>query len=369
MTTEKVPKRMAAAIVIGLAVFLLAAVHSAEACSCSSPPPPCAAVQSGDLIFVGTPTSAAPGEDDNGLPLMRFRFVVEEPIAGNPGAVIDIETPTNEAACGFSVSNWNEVSCLCREQHHEEGRPPSARRTGPVAFRQDDLALLRETAAGRARPRLSGVVTRFELFLDGFFMHGGPVAGVPRVPITIRGDRRQQDVETDDQGRFRLVGLEPGIYEIEPRLPRPYEPLFDRLDRPVSVKLDGCLAEAYIVVASVPLSGEARNVDGSVANERVMLRVAQLDAANSVSFERTTLAFVGRNGRWKLPGLPPGRYVIGVSTFDAPSSGTPYPTMWFPAALRASDATVLRGERRPAADDRLPSARGSHSRKNQRTSR
>jgi len=106
----------------------------------------------------------------------------------------------------------------------------------------------------------------------------GPVAGVPRVPITIRGDRRQEDVETDDQGHFTLVGLEPGIYEIEPRLPKPYEPLFDR---PVSVKLDGCLAEAYIVVASVPLSGEARNADGSVANERVMLRVARLDAANN----------------------------------------------------------------------------------------
>ncbi|MET0168672.1 MAG: carboxypeptidase-like regulatory domain-containing protein [Vicinamibacterales bacterium] len=112
---------------------------------------------------------------------------------------------------------------------------------------------------------------RFELLLDGFFMHGGPVAGVPRVPLTIRGDRRQQVVETDDQGHFMLVGLEPGIYEIEPRLPKPYEPLFDR---PVSVKLDGCLAEAYIVVASVPLSGEARNADGSLANEHVMLRVA-----------------------------------------------------------------------------------------------
>ena len=47
-----------------------------------------------------------------------------------------------------------------------------------------------------------------------------------------------------------------------------------------------------------------------------------------------------------------------VSTFNAPSPTTPYPTMWFPAALRVSDATVLEvSDNRPETIDlRLPEA-------------
>src|SRR5205085_1745588 len=81
---------------------------------------------------------------------------------------------------------------------------------GPVAMRQDDLALFKETAAGRVRPRLSGNIARFELTLDGFFMHGGVVAGVPDVPVAVRGAGQTHDARTDGDGRFTLVGLEPG---------------------------------------------------------------------------------------------------------------------------------------------------------------
>jgi hypothetical protein len=325
----------------------------AEACSCTPLPQPCAAGGSGEAVFIGTPTSVAPGPSSPSLgSTVRFHFEVEEALRGDVAKSIDVDTGDSTGMCGFpfvmgmkylvyaAASSSVYTTSLCS-------------RTGLVAGSQDDLALLREAAAGRPRPRLAGSVARYELNLDGFFMHGGVVALVPDIPVTIHGAGRNYEVKTNDEGRFALVGLEPGTYGIEPHLPSPYQLLFDT---PTSVTLGGCLAEAPIFVAAVPLSGVARDTAGEPAGKSVGLRVAQLDATNTVAFARTTMAFVESDGRWKLPGLPAGRYLLGVNTFDPPTSSSPYPTMWYPQARRAEDAEVIdvRDERPQSIDFRLP---------------
>jgi hypothetical protein len=329
--------QVAVVAIMTATVSLLVGVPQARACSCVPPPTPCDALQSGAVIFVGTPTAATPGRSTVAGQLIRFHFSVDDRIAGDVAGAVDVETPPDGAACGveFRVG----AKYLVYAEKTPDGLVTSfCTRTAPLAFRQDDLTLFKETSAGRVQPRLTGMVARFELRLDGFYMHGDLTGGVPGIPITVRDSHQAYEATSDERGWFTLLGLKPGKYELDARLPARYEPLFDHQG---SVNMNGCLAEAEVVVAAVPLKGTVRNADGSAASDNVILRVAQLDAANGISFARTTLAFSKGGGAWKIPGLPPGRYLLGVNTFDAPSATSPYSTTWYPNVQRASDAAVI----------------------------
>ena len=105
--------------------------------------------------------------------------------------------------------------------------------------------------------------------------------------------------------------------------------------------LDGCLAEMFIPVAPLSISGILQIEDGRPAGKDLQLRAARLDAENKMSFRQTTLAFTDENGRWSFAGLPAGRYVIGVNTYDAPSVHSPYEAVWYPRARDAAEATVI----------------------------
>jgi hypothetical protein len=348
--TTSIPRlrRFAAAAFLWLGLCVGAGVHTAEACSCVPSKPPCGQVQSDTLIFVGTPTSAVRVANEN----IRFRFTVEERLAGASAQTVEIETPTTTGACGFPFQIGAKY--LVYTSSTAQGlRVSLCSRTGSLEERRDDLDLFKEAAAGRPRARLSGVVAVLSLRLDGFYLHTDPGPDLAGVPITVRGRTRTYETKTDDRGRFTLLGLEPDTYLIEPRLPAPYK---ERFNRPNIMTLDDCLAEAFIFVAPVALSGVAHRADGQAAGDQVMLRVARLDAANRVAFARTTLAFTDDNGGWSFPGLPPGRYVIGVNTYDAPTPHTPYPTMWYPNARRVADATVIvvSNDRPQTIDFRLP---------------
>jgi hypothetical protein len=111
-----------------------------------------------------------------------------------------------------------------------------------------------------------------------------------------------------------------------------------------------------VFAATVPLRGTLRAANGEVVGRQVMLRVARPTSWGGVAFERSTLAFTRPDGTWTVPGLPAGRYIVGVSVFDAPSPSTPYPTVWYPDAARPEDATVLdvTDESTVSIDFRLP---------------
>jgi len=322
---------------VTIAGCVLLNVDPAEACSCAPPPSPCAIAQQSDsIVFVGRPT-AATSVNDRGEETVRFTFAVDERIVGDPTSVIEIQTPRDEGLCGFPFQLGTSYLVYAGKSQGEFVTSLCTR-TAPVSAARDELIVLKESVRGRVQPRLSGFVARFRLGLDGFYMHGSVTEGVPDIPVTIVGGNNTHNVKTDVEGRFSWAGVPPGTYSIQTRLPATFEPLFDR---PVSARVDACIADVDIVVAQVPLSGVVRNADGSLAKGQIMLRVARLDASGAIAFERTTLAFTDPAGRWKFPGLPPGKYRLGINTFDAPSPATPYSTIWYPTVERESDATII----------------------------
>jgi len=316
------------------ALAMTVGVGAAEACSCVRPQSPCASMKSSQTIFVGRVVSATTAPDQQTI---RVRFEVEEQFTGRTANAIDLTTPSTDGMCGFPFRVGTKY--LVYAHPSSEGLTASqCSRTRQLVAAGDDLSLLRQTAAGTIQSRLSGAILEERLDLDGFYMHNHLIGGVPNVPITVRGGGREYQARTDQTGQFTLLGLPRGKYEIDPQLPAPYGSPFGRTE-PVDV--DECFGEAFIFVARMTLTGETRAADGTSTGKDLMLRVARLDANNQVTFDQTTLAFTTEGGRWRLPGLPPGRYVLGINIWDSPTPQTPYPAIWYPASPTVSGATVI----------------------------
>ncbi|HEY7289496.1 MAG TPA: carboxypeptidase regulatory-like domain-containing protein [Vicinamibacterales bacterium] len=333
------------------AASLAIEVPDASACSCVRRQPSCTA-DTGEIAFIGTPTSSVPIVGIDSHPVLRFTFAVDESLSGKVPRSTTIETASDTAACGFPFQVGRKYLVYARST--AAGYHVSfCSRTGPLEDRQADLALLKEQLAGKAQRRMKILISQFELALDGWFMHGTLDAAVPGVGLTIRGADKQYEATTDARGEVMLTGVAAGRYSIEPRLPEGYELQFER---PISASVVECLAEVFVSVVCTPLKGVLRTADGAPAPAESMIRVARLDADNRITFRETTVAFTDDRGRWKLPGLPPGRYVVGINYFDAPSSRTPYPETWYPNARSRQGASVIeiRPETVTTIDFRLP---------------
>jgi hypothetical protein len=150
-------------------------------------------MQSATVMFVGTPMTSEPtsftqtGTVAIGpragqavtytIPALRLRFAVDEWIHGDVNSkTVDVSTLTDTAACGYPFKVG--VSYLVYASKSSEGLFVSfCSRTGPLAARADDLALLHEAKDGIPQTRLTGSVYEMELRVDGSFSRHEPVDG------------------------------------------------------------------------------------------------------------------------------------------------------------------------------------------------
>lgn len=324
--------------------------RDADACMCADAASPCAVAAPTDAVFVGTPVSKAP--DPANANFLVFTFTVEQSMVGTGRATVEVRTATDEGMCGYDFAIGTKYLVYARSDASRL-QTSSCSRTGPLESRADDMALFREMAEGRARTRVNGQVVVWFADLGGALSRGQPVGALPNVAVVLEGNGQRKEALTDRDGRFQVMDLPAGVYDIKVDMPSPFVPMFD-LPNHVSVR--DCLGETLVLATTMPLSGVIRTADGAPAPDGVMLRLARLGESNNVSFEQTATASTEDGGRWEFPGLWPGRYIVGINVFDNPDGRTPYPSTWFPAGAQKADARVfdVHPERPQSVEFRLP---------------
>ena len=335
-----------------LVVSVIAPAGEALACVCARVGSPCAAIASSDaVIFSGTALEVSGPQDPAGSPsserVVRVRFSVTELFRGAPAETIVVSTPENSGMCGYAFEAGE--SYLVYASRTAQGVVTSAcSRTTHLSVAKDDLEMLHEAAQGAVRPRLQGSAVLLMARMNGTLIPA-TVGGLPDIKVVARTGSTAHEATTDETGSFRFIGLEPGLYTVRVDPNERFQPMFDR---EVTAQLDDCSAEANLLLTVRSLSGTVRRPDGSPARD---LRITVVDVKR-VSASDSVITFTDREGRWKIDGLPDGRYLVGFDVFQAPSARSPFPPLWYPGVAQAGkgEEIALSDQRPRQLDLTLP---------------
>jgi hypothetical protein len=346
---------------------LAGAVTPVEACSCVANGTPCQAIGSDTTVFVGTVISrdAAGGPEvspagaiaavQTGASEVRYRIAVTEVLNGTvPAAgVTEVTTMANIEACGYQFHVGGTYLIYARgDANHLTTSICS--RTTVAAAADEELALMRETRRGRPESRIMGSVVLLQTQLNGFYPMPRPVAAAPDFVVTATGAsgvRRQ--TRTDDSGAFVFRDLAPGDYVVMPTLPDGMY-VFPRDVK--AVTLGSCSAEHFLPITYTGISGTIASARGSNSREQIGVTIVEADAdGRPRGKDHSAVVYSDHQGRWEIPGLVYGRYVVGVNVYSGPSDGTPYGPFWVTTPGEPTEPRVFTvSDDRPVIDIQLP---------------
>lgn len=139
------PGAMAALVILGmLSVWTSQPAH---ACSCMAPPPPQEALEQSDEVFTGEVVEISEISGQS----LSVRFSVSEVWKGVEQREIEVATPNNSAACGFSFEEGGEYLVYTNENMGGRGTDTSTglcSRTADLANAGDDLDALGKGTPG-----------------------------------------------------------------------------------------------------------------------------------------------------------------------------------------------------------------------------
>lgn len=260
--------------------MLLNAPDAAVACTCATSPSPCASVDAGTPIFVGTVLSIAPVETSatGSGPATRdvaVRIAAKDVLNG-PGApddTVTVMTPADGAACGypFEVGTEYLVYAWSRGTTLFTG---ACTRTAPTTAAVEQLALLRELKAGAPVTRLMGTFALLAMTSGSNGMGLAPLRPESGTLVTARGaDDVTHETALDGNGQFLFRGLPPGDYTLAADLPG-MSPVFSSS----RVTLDRCFADTFIMLSFIGMEGKASTRTGAPAKD-VPITIATVDSA------------------------------------------------------------------------------------------
>lgn len=286
-------------------------------CSCMSSGPPCQAYFQADAVFVGTVASIAVRKttvDGNPESLFDRRVVhvaVDRIGRGVQTSSVELWTGMGGGDCGFDFKVGSRY--VIYASRHADGTLSTGicSRTRLASEAADDLAYLSSVPASATGARLSGTIKHWENdYATGQAIEYG---GVADAQVVARSRGGVFGGMTDAQGRYTIPGLPVGSYDVDVLPPWGYRTSY------LHAKFDitdprACRVEDFALHYAGRVTGTIVDASGQpVAGLRV-------EVAPEQTPERPLQLWSGAAGPWKtdafgrfeIPDIPPGRFVVGV---------------------------------------------------------
>lgn len=212
----------------GLLTLLFCALlpYRTSACDCGDPGPPCKAFANTPVVFAGrvvkiaTISVKAPSGDAYQDRLIFLE--VEQSYRGSVGKTAEVVTGSDSSECGYHFRE-GEHYLVYAYPHPQSGKLYTGicQRTRPISEAGDDLDYLNKKDDPSHGAGIEGTIeqltrdSRYETRVVGF------MAGIT---VLIQGKSGRWTTVSQNDGRFRLWGLQPGRYQIPPALPKGFLP-------------------------------------------------------------------------------------------------------------------------------------------------
>jgi len=346
-----------------LPAALLAWLFSAPAaaCSCAGGAPP-VRFNLAQAVFVGQMLSGTErvaiqqGEDD-----FRFveagsvRFSVEEAFKGALGSEVTVQIASNSNnSCGpYGLQRGVRYLMYAYASEAEPTKfysgPCSHSTTLDTRSALEDLEFLRNLPPIGTGGILQGRVMK-NLRWEGR-------DGFPDFTVRLTGpEGKVTEVVTDREGNFRVTGLPPGKYRVEPQFPSGYGPEYDRTIE-VSLADRGTAGIGIEAFTDGRVYGQMLDRAGRSYNRAFLMMEPEGVAPNWNS--RVYGHSSGGEGAFQFLGVPPGRYrlYLEVRRADFKALRFTQQRYYYPGTFESSEATVItlgRAEKVRGLEYRLP---------------
>lgn len=235
-----------------------------------------------------------------------------------------------------------------------EYRPPDIVMASPgigareIEDASADLAFLESLVPGLRGGIVSGAVRFKELTYDWKTRSTTPLNGIV---VRIFNDRHSVEAITAADGRF-AVQVPAGTYELVPALPE-HLAVWDTTSRIHSVVGDGgCTLVTIDTLFNGRVRGVLRGVDGqALSSTTVDLMPADVAPDSTGHIKGTHSVPTNQKGEFEFAGRPAGRYLLGISLYNAPNPfGPSYPRTYYPGTTQKEQAIPVVIERGVAAE-------------------
>ncbi len=225
-------------------------------------------------------------------------------------------------------------------------------RTRPVAESVADLRYIRSLGQSRPLGRVYGVVKQVDRDLRKYDT-APPARFVANMEILLQGNNQEYRTFTDAQGRFELVDLPPGEYELIPKYPRE---LSADLPQKVRIVERGCVEANLYTQSDARISGRVYDDQGKPI-PKIRLDLARADQDERDPNPDVLWAFADEEGRYEFKSVAKGRYVLGVRLNAIRDADFPYPRSYYPGVSKPTEAKVFEleeGQRIESIDFVMP---------------
>jgi hypothetical protein len=329
-------------------LLLLITPAFARACTCSQVPPgKCPGLQAGDVVFLGTVTSneVVPSATDSeaqaqgATPITRYRFRVDDRLAGADAPEIDIFSGGDDGDCGYRFKTGEQYVVFPHQGADGRLFATICSGTRPANEARALLPQLRAMRKGLHVASVFGVLRRADPpFLA---LPDDPDDPLPGISLKLRSRDDRFETSTDDHGVYSFYDVHAGEYRFTANLPVRMQLSQKTLGGglpPFKIPDGACYEYDVDALPTGRISGSVHDPSG----KPLALASVELYRAGAYSDARPGLwSFQGANGKFDFEHIGPGRYILVFNRIDRLDPNSPFPRAFYPGVADISHARPI----------------------------
>src|SRR5688572_20806722 len=227
---------------------------------------PCEAYWKASAVFLGTVTyttnTATRGEYD--FHSRVFRFTVDKAFRGIEAKEVEILTGSGGGDCGYGFQLGGQYLVYAYRDKTNRLYTSICSRTRPASDADADLAYVMDLPKAKPGGTIFGEI-KLQRRNDTSWIDATPLKGVK---LLLVGRGKDYEALTDEKGKYKVSGVQPGTYRVRVQLPEGTS--IHQAEQEVEVSGKGCAQASFWLSPDTRVTGRVLDSAGVPAADVLM---------------------------------------------------------------------------------------------------